>query len=113
MRNPRFSSTISQRISGARTEIGPAKAGHYAVITAIVVCALTLTGGLLLAQELIDRVLAVVTGQIITLSDVIAARELGLHAAGADVGGISGGGYSSGLAAALVFGRIAAEEALS
>jgi fumarate reductase flavoprotein subunit len=37
----------------------------------------------------------------------------GLYAAGADVGGISSGGYSSGLAAALVFGRIAAEEALS
>jgi fumarate reductase flavoprotein subunit len=37
----------------------------------------------------------------------------GLCAAGADVGGISGGGYSSGLAAALVFGRIAAETALS
>jgi fumarate reductase flavoprotein subunit len=37
----------------------------------------------------------------------------GLYAAGADVGGISTGGYSSGLAAALVFGRIAAEEALS
>jgi fumarate reductase flavoprotein subunit len=37
----------------------------------------------------------------------------GLYAAGADAGGISGGGYSSGLAAALVFGRIAAEEALS
>jgi succinate dehydrogenase/fumarate reductase flavoprotein subunit len=37
----------------------------------------------------------------------------GLHAAGADVGGISTGGYSSGLAAALVFGRIAAETALS
>jgi fumarate reductase flavoprotein subunit len=37
----------------------------------------------------------------------------GLYAAGADVGGISAGGYSSGLAAALVFGRIAAEEALS
>jgi fumarate reductase flavoprotein subunit len=37
----------------------------------------------------------------------------GLHAAGADVGGISGGGYSSGLAAALVFGRVAAETALS
>jgi FAD binding domain-containing protein len=36
-----------------------------------------------------------------------------LYAAGADVGGISTGGYSSGLAAALVFGRIAAEEALS
>jgi len=37
----------------------------------------------------------------------------GLYAAGADVGGIATGGYSSGLAAGLVFGRIAAEEALS
>jgi succinate dehydrogenase/fumarate reductase flavoprotein subunit len=36
----------------------------------------------------------------------------GLYAAGADVGGISTGGYGSGLAAALVFGRIAAESAL-
>ena len=34
-----------------------------------------------------------------------------LFAAGADVGGISTGGYASGLAAALVFGRIAAESA--
>jgi fumarate reductase flavoprotein subunit len=37
----------------------------------------------------------------------------GLHAAGADAGGISAGGYASGLAAALVFGRIAAESALN
>jgi len=37
----------------------------------------------------------------------------GLFACGADVGGISTGGYASGLAAALVFGRIAAEELLS
>jgi succinate dehydrogenase/fumarate reductase flavoprotein subunit len=37
----------------------------------------------------------------------------GLFAAGADAGGISTGGYASGLAAALVFGRIAAESALS
>jgi succinate dehydrogenase/fumarate reductase flavoprotein subunit len=36
----------------------------------------------------------------------------GLFAAGADVGGISTGGYASGLAAALVFGRLAAERAL-
>jgi fumarate reductase flavoprotein subunit len=35
-----------------------------------------------------------------------------LYAAGADVGGISTGGYASGLAAALVLGRIAAESAL-
>lgn len=43
------------------------------------------------------------------------ARVVGtddLYAAGADVGGISTGGYTSGLAAALVFGRIAAESAL-
>ena len=37
----------------------------------------------------------------------------GLHAAGADAGGIFTGGYGSGLAAALVFGRIAAETALN
>ena len=36
----------------------------------------------------------------------------GLYAAGADAGGIFTGGYGSGLAAALVFGRIAAESAL-
>jgi len=37
----------------------------------------------------------------------------GILAAGADVGGISTGGYASGLAAALVLGRQAAETALS
>jgi succinate dehydrogenase/fumarate reductase flavoprotein subunit len=36
-----------------------------------------------------------------------------LLAAGADAGGISAGGYASGLAAALVFGRLAAETALA
>jgi predicted oxidoreductase len=35
----------------------------------------------------------------------------GLYACGADAGGLSTGGYASGLAAALVFGRIAAETA--
>jgi len=35
-----------------------------------------------------------------------------IHAAGADAGGIATGGYASGLAAALVFGRIAADSAL-
>ena len=37
----------------------------------------------------------------------------GLHAAGVDAGGWATGGYASGLATALVFGRIAAESALS
>ncbi len=36
-----------------------------------------------------------------------------LFAAGADVGGIFTGGYGSGLAAALVYGRIAAETILA
>jgi hypothetical protein len=36
----------------------------------------------------------------------------GLFACGADAGGIATGGYASGLAAALVFGRIAARAAL-
>jgi succinate dehydrogenase/fumarate reductase flavoprotein subunit len=36
-----------------------------------------------------------------------------LFACGADIGGISTGGYKSGLAGALVFGRIAAETALT
>jgi fumarate reductase flavoprotein subunit len=37
----------------------------------------------------------------------------GLFAAGIDAGGISAGGYASGLASALVLGRVAAESALS
>jgi succinate dehydrogenase/fumarate reductase flavoprotein subunit len=37
----------------------------------------------------------------------------GVFACGADVGGIATGGYASGLAAALVFGRIAARAALA
>lgn len=37
----------------------------------------------------------------------------GVFAAGADAGGVMAGGYSSGLAAALVLGRVAAEEALT
>jgi succinate dehydrogenase/fumarate reductase flavoprotein subunit len=36
----------------------------------------------------------------------------GVFACGADAGGLATGGYASGLAAALVFGRIAARAAL-
>ena len=49
--------------------------------------------------------------RIDTRARVVGAERL--YAAGADAGGIATGGYSSGLAAGLVFGRIAAEEALS
>jgi succinate dehydrogenase/fumarate reductase flavoprotein subunit len=44
--------------------------------------------------------------------DVTGRAAPGVYAAGCDVGGISTGGYSSGLAAALVLGRIAAASAL-
>jgi succinate dehydrogenase/fumarate reductase flavoprotein subunit len=44
--------------------------------------------------------------------DARARAAPGLYAAGADAGGFATGGYASGLAAALVFGRIAAEAAL-
>jgi fumarate reductase flavoprotein subunit len=37
----------------------------------------------------------------------------GLYAAGVEVGGVSAGGYTSGLASALVFGRAAAESAVA
>ena len=44
--------------------------------------------------------------------DEHAAAAPGVFACGADAGGIATGGYASGLAAALVFGRIAARAAL-
>jgi len=67
------------------------------------------------------RVLASVTHTIGGLRIDAGARVLredgtpvnGLYAAGADAGGIFTGGYGSGLAAALVFGRIAAETAVA
>ena len=46
------------------------------------------------------------------LVDARAQAAPGVYAAGHDAGGVSTGGYSSGLAAALVLGRVAAESAL-
>jgi succinate dehydrogenase/fumarate reductase flavoprotein subunit len=60
------------------------------------------------------RVVAAITTTLGGLRiDATARAADGVFAAGADAGGISTGGYSSGLAAALVFGRIAAESALA
>jgi hypothetical protein len=47
----------------------------------ISVCSIVLLGRAVVSAETIDRVLAVVTGQLITLSDVTAARDLGLQSA--------------------------------
>jgi succinate dehydrogenase/fumarate reductase flavoprotein subunit len=59
----------------------------------------------------------VVAGMTTTIGGLRAGPDCrianGLYACGADVGGISTGGYSSGLAAALVLGRLAADAALS
>ena len=58
----------------------------------------------------------VVAGITTTLGGLAANTDArvapSVYAAGCDVGGISTGGYSSGLAAALVLGRIAAASAL-
>jgi fumarate reductase flavoprotein subunit len=67
-------------------------------------------------EELEDGVaVEVIAGITTTLGGIkVNARARaaeGLYAAGADAGGISTGGWSSGLAAALVLGKIAAEEA--
>jgi succinate dehydrogenase/fumarate reductase flavoprotein subunit len=75
-------------------------------------------GGTVLEQdgELRLHVAAAVThtqGGIKIEPDARVTGLEGVFAAGADVGGISTGGYSSGLAAALVLGRIAAESAVS
>ena len=47
----------------------------------IVLCGLCFLSGLSVSAETLDRVLAVVGGQVILLSDVTAARELGLQEA--------------------------------
>jgi succinate dehydrogenase/fumarate reductase flavoprotein subunit len=78
------------------------------------VVALREAGGTAIEQdsELRLHVAAAVThtqGGIRIGPDASVAGVDGLFAAGADVGGISTGGYSSGLAAALVLGRTAAE----
>jgi succinate dehydrogenase/fumarate reductase flavoprotein subunit len=54
-----------------------------------------------------------VDGSCRVLGDSDGRTLPGLYAAGVEVGGVSVGGYTSGLAAALVFGRVAAESAAS
>ena len=63
-----------------------------------------------------ETVIEVVAGITTTLGGIAIDRRAraanGLWVAGADAGGISTGGWASALASALVFGRIAAEDAL-
>jgi fumarate reductase flavoprotein subunit len=97
--------TVREIVAEAPTRTDPAHlpfpAPENAVVAVRVAAAITHTiGGLR-----IDERARVLDGE--------GAPIDGLYAAGADVGGISSGGYASGLASALVLGRAAAESAAS
>ena len=97
--------TVREIVAEAPTRIEPADlpfpAPEGAVVAVRVAAAITHTiGGLR-----VDERACVLDGEGTPID--------GLYAAGADVGGISTGGYASGLASALVLGRAAAESAAS
>jgi fumarate reductase flavoprotein subunit len=85
--------TVADMIEAARRAGAPVRDEDGGAVTVETVAAITSTlGGLRIDER--------------------ARAAPGVYAAGGDVGGIATGGYASGLAAALVFGRIAAESAL-
>jgi len=84
--------TVGEMIEAAEAAGGRVERGDSATAVEVVAAITTTLGGLRI--------------------DGSARAAPGVFAAGADAGGISTGGYSSGLAAALVFGRLAAETAL-
>jgi succinate dehydrogenase/fumarate reductase flavoprotein subunit len=85
--------TVGEMVDAARKVGGPVSE-HDGKVTVEVVAGITWTlGGLRI--------------------DAGARAAPDLFAAGADAGGIAAGGYASGLASALVFGRIAADSALA
>jgi succinate dehydrogenase/fumarate reductase flavoprotein subunit len=84
--------TVAEMVDAARRAGAPVRDDGGAVVVETVAGVTTTLGGL--------------------RADARAAVAPGVWAAGADVGGIATGGYASGLAAALVLGRVAAEEAV-
>ncbi len=84
--------TVESMIAAARGAGAPIVRAHGATTVGVIAAITTTNGGLSVDER----------AQVAT----------GVFACGADVGGISTGGYSSGLAAALVLGRIAADAAL-
>jgi succinate dehydrogenase/fumarate reductase flavoprotein subunit len=85
--------TVGEMVAAARRAGAPVRDDGDAVIVETVAGITSTLGGLSI--------------------DARARAAPGVWAAGGDVGGIATGGYASGLAAALVFGRIAAEAALA
>ena len=84
--------TIGEMVAAAERAGGPVQRTNGFVEVGVVAGITTTLGGLAV--------------------DASARAARGVFAAGCDVGGISTGGYSSGLAAALVLGRVAAASAL-
>jgi fumarate reductase flavoprotein subunit len=83
--------TVSEMIEAGRSAGAPVERRNGTLIVEVVSGITTTLGGIKVDER--------------------ARAADGVFAAGADVGGISTGGYASGLAAALVMGRIAAEQA--
>jgi succinate dehydrogenase/fumarate reductase flavoprotein subunit len=84
--------TVGEMIEAARLAGGPVERRGGTTVVEVVAGITTTLGGLRI--------------------DAAARAAVGVFACGADVGGIATGGYASGLAAALVFGRIAARSSL-
>jgi succinate dehydrogenase/fumarate reductase flavoprotein subunit len=84
--------TVAEMIDAAEAAGAPVRRGDDDVTVETVAGVTTTLGGLAI--------------------DPAARMTEGIYACGADAGGIATGGYASGLAAALVFGRIAARAAL-
>jgi fumarate reductase flavoprotein subunit len=84
--------TVAEMIDSAEAAGGPVRRDQEHVTVETVAGVTTTLGGL--------------------ATDEHAGAAPGVFACGADAGGIATGGYASGLAAALVFGRIAARAAL-
>lgn len=84
--------TVAEMIDSAEAAGAPVRRDHEHVTVETVAGVTTTLGGLAIDEH--------------------ARAAPGVFACGADAGGIATGGYASGLAAALVFGRIAARAAL-
>jgi hypothetical protein len=85
--------TVNDMVSAARESGAPVRGEPGGVVVETVAGVTTTLGGLAVDER--------------------ALAADGVFAAGNDVGGIATGGYSSGLAAALVLGRVAAVSALA
>jgi succinate dehydrogenase/fumarate reductase flavoprotein subunit len=91
--------TVGEMVDAAEAAGAPVRRGDDDVTVETVAGVTTTLGGLAIDQS------ACVLGE--------GGKPVeGVFACGADAGGIATGGYASGLAAALVFGRIAARSAL-